>query len=1005
MLKYTEESTLIWDGMQQKPQYITNKELLLEIHKSKKTFCYFVDDQYSNYDAIASSVEEITPEYAERILAEKNAKKRKDPKDVIKTSIDELVFRVMTHDHVPLCDDKKRRSRTAAGQGHLRTNFPPFKHFILKEGEVVEVGRSHWKNGLDNGEFSAEHGKVSRRLAEMWMLLVERYSRRGNWRNYCVDEETEALTKRGWLGFNEITERDTILSIDIEDGKLKWSKIKSIFRDNYDGEMFHLTVRGMDAMVTPGHRFFVKDYGLKRVEYLLETDKVVLMGDAVAAPEQPTYSDEMVELIGWVVTEGNFYERGPKSTRLTISQNEGEYADRIRRCLTALNQQHSEYKKNNGKNWNVIFSIHSKLTREITEIIGKDRVLPSDFILSLTAHQRDLLIETMIDADGWRTRQNQSVHVGYCQKDKNHMDSFLMLCTLAGRQVSVHRRDIVTKVNGLKSEIYEAVLFSNKRQKNNGKYSRVENIDMHGGKRSGKIKGRGKFEHPNEPTVPYRGIVWCPETEYGTFVSRRNGTIFTQGQTYNDEMRSTALLQLSQVGLVFDESKGDNPFAFYTTTIKNCLSGETMVLTREFGSVPIGEISEQDVHLLDGNGNWTKCHIYDHGVQQTRKNYFCRGGHKETVWSTANHGWISSGEKILTKEFSNRDVSIDDLRPIKKVRDVKKYEDGFVHGLIYGDGSYSGTAKNFFAIRVCSHHEEIEQWMGKYPKSFPASYGGDPLYYISNAWTNLKALPDNPGDDLDYLLGFFRGWFTADGCVPKNGTPTLCGGEKEYQWCKKWGPLVGWHFNNRTPLAKVTNFGIRKKDSVNMHLRCSSMSPDDFIVRKHRQRWEQKSVNRSGKAQGRKYDWDAVQEQRNAGLSWKTIAEGYGVSSPAILSAYSNRNKRTEQNTNWRVYKNRQPSETRWERVYCPVVTTTESFALSCGIHSSNCFTRVANVERKNQNIRDDILTMAGARPSYTRQIENELAHKFADQGQAKPAIKRGRKAKVVSVIPRDDPE
>ena len=42
-----------------------------------------------------------------------------------------------------------------------------------------------------------------------------------------------------------------------------------------------------------------------------------------------------------------------------------------------------------------------------------------------------------------------------------------------------------------------------------------------------------------------------------------------RGYTYNDEMKSTALLQLSQIGLQFDESKSQNPFAYYTAAITN----------------------------------------------------------------------------------------------------------------------------------------------------------------------------------------------------------------------------------------------------------------------------------------------------------------------------------------------------------------------------------------------------------------------------------------------------
>jgi len=34
-------------------------------------------------------------------------------------------------------------------------------------------------------------------------------------------------------------------------------------------------------------------------------------------------------------------------------------------------------------------------------------------------------------------------------------------------------------------------------------------------------------------------------------------------------MRGQALLQLSQIGLQFDESKSDNPFAYYTAVLTN----------------------------------------------------------------------------------------------------------------------------------------------------------------------------------------------------------------------------------------------------------------------------------------------------------------------------------------------------------------------------------------------------------------------------------------------------
>lgn len=533
----------------QKPKYVTNKELLSEIHRSKNSFCKFTSPEHAQFDAIVHSLDQITPE----LLAKVQARRYKDA-----AAPGPVVIRVMTSEHIPLDPERKRKPR-GVDVIHARTNFPPFKHYLLAPGqEPVEVGRSHWRGDFETGAFALDHGKMSNRLAEMFMLLVERYSRRGNWRGYCVDEETEALTQRGWLSHEQITTDDVILSF--KDGRLAWSSIESIFKDRYDGKMFHLTARGLDALITPGHKMVTQD-GLKRVEYLLEKDRIILTGKPVEGAAAPIHSDAFVEIVGWVVTEGSIYQSKDRNyPRIGIYQNEGVYADRIRGCLETLGSAFSEYHREGTSN--VRFDLTKDLCSKIASVIDTaDKALNLDFILSLTERQRDLLINTMIDADGWRTHGRADLR-RYCQKSKKHIDSFVFLCTLAGLRAAIKTRDIVAYSKP--TTIHTVNLFSGR-----ANHSNVENIDFHGGKRNGKIKGRGKINHPNEPTVPYSGIVWCPKTEFGCFVARRNGTIYLTGNTYNDEMRSHALLQLAQIGLQFDESKSDNPFAFYTTAIRN----------------------------------------------------------------------------------------------------------------------------------------------------------------------------------------------------------------------------------------------------------------------------------------------------------------------------------------------------------------------------------------------------------------------------------------------------
>jgi hypothetical protein len=73
-----------------------------------------------------------------------------------------------------------------------------------------------------------------------------------------------------------------------------------------------------------------------------------------------------------------------------------------------------------------------------------------------------------------------------------------------------------------------------------------------------------------------------------------------RGYTYNEEMRGQALLQLSQIGLQFDESKSQNPFAYYTAAITNSF---TRVLNIEKKNQNIRE----DILEMNGlNPSWTR---------------------------------------------------------------------------------------------------------------------------------------------------------------------------------------------------------------------------------------------------------------------------------------------------------------------------------------------------------------------------------------------------------------
>ena len=529
-------------GSPTKIKYLTNKDLLEEIHLSKKSYCEFIDPIYSNYDIIVNDLGKVTQELLDetrkkkvtqetlRRKKEMIAKGIKNP--VIDFSIDDvpedsIVIRLMTFEHIPINEEKLSKAKTEADR-HMRCNFPPFQHFVIREGEFKCVGKSHWQYGLENGQFNISHGKMTSRLAFMFMKLVERYSHRGNWRGYCITENDEALTQRGWLSIDEINENDTILSYN--QGDLKWSSIKSIYRGHFEGLMHKITNMSIDMLVTPNHKL-VTERGLIPIEYLIETDKLILMGNSINN-EATTISNGLVDLIGIILSKsGNTFN----SFCVTKSK-----INKVNECLINLGYSFNKSKDSNN---NIVFSI-SKEYSDILETILPNSQLTMKFILSLTSKQQKLLIET-ITGDNFC----------YKQKEKNQIDAFQALCAIAGFRTSCKEIPF-SNLQDCNIHLKNTVL--------------VKGLNFYGGK----CNSRGlknKIIYPNIPTTQYSGMVWCPETEYGCFVARRNGTVYLTGNTYLDEMKSQALLQLSQIGLQFDESRSEtpNPFAYYTAALAN----------------------------------------------------------------------------------------------------------------------------------------------------------------------------------------------------------------------------------------------------------------------------------------------------------------------------------------------------------------------------------------------------------------------------------------------------
>ena len=192
--------------MARKVNYLNNKDMLLEIHRSKATFCSYIAPEHADYDIILPSVDKInirTIAEAKRNKAKlqgsrayeaakasgKKVKMAEFSVDYRKIEKNELIFRIMTFDHIPEEPGRKKNPKTVADH-KTKLNFPPFQHYKFDDDDnLVCVGKSHWEGGMENGYFNKGHGMATNKLAMMWLKLVDRYATRGNVRGYTYNDE------------------------------------------------------------------------------------------------------------------------------------------------------------------------------------------------------------------------------------------------------------------------------------------------------------------------------------------------------------------------------------------------------------------------------------------------------------------------------------------------------------------------------------------------------------------------------------------------------------------------------------------------------------------------------------------------------------------------------------------------------------------------------------------------------------------------------------------------
>jgi len=217
-----------------KVNYLNNRDILKEIHRSKNTYCWYLDRELDHqFDIILPNVSRINQRTVAEARRNRAARLTRETGTEInekKIPFTDLVFRVTSWEHIPHAPRKLPKTLTKKKKiedilgiddlppedpladlvdepvldpTHVRVNFPPFWHYRLSDERVpFVVGRSHWQGDLATGNYSRDHGQMTRKLAQMFIKLCDRYATRSNWRGYSYNEEMrgQALLQLSQIG-------------------------------------------------------------------------------------------------------------------------------------------------------------------------------------------------------------------------------------------------------------------------------------------------------------------------------------------------------------------------------------------------------------------------------------------------------------------------------------------------------------------------------------------------------------------------------------------------------------------------------------------------------------------------------------------------------------------------------------------------------------------------------------------------------------------------------------
>lgn len=319
----------------------------------------------------------------------------------------------------------------------------------------------------------------------------------------CVPLNYPILTAEGWKSVDDLVEGELVYAADTATGQLVKTPLRKINRYS-DAPVNTYSTRGFNVTTTANHKWVVarrkkgKEDTIKLVEaHDIKHDDKIMLAYPYLSNHDDGYTDEEVQLISWVVSDGYLHRSKTnheiRGILMHIMQAKPQYVEEIKKLMT--NFSHSVDTRP-GVNYETAYTwrVHAEDARRVWDKsgIGDEKENLCRWVLSLNAGHLEMFVDIFNKAEGHFSNGTWVV----TQKHGYTADAYRLAASLCGKYVtsSEYKEGGISKYRLRKKSFVTAQKLV--------------------------AKDAGSCD------------VWCPTTDYGTWVTQdENGSIIVTGNS------------------------------------------------------------------------------------------------------------------------------------------------------------------------------------------------------------------------------------------------------------------------------------------------------------------------------------------------------------------------------------------------------------------------------------------------------------------------------------------